>query len=137
MKRNVQKTRRTYAEKRAWVLGRLTAMWEDSCRTSNPPLRPFICGMEPDDQEAWEAEFGGQVKIYTVGPNVSPDFARTLRRMWMEGDLARSVGGNQEALANVMHLLVPNITPETRQNLVGFFTITIPISICLQGYTAL
>ncbi len=89
--------RHTHAQKRAWILARLTAKWELEKKTSNPPLRPFICAMEPNDQEAWFAEFGGQIKIYWVGPDVSPDFARTLRRMFVAGDLRRSTQGNQEA----------------------------------------
>lgn len=89
--------RRSHAEKRTWVLARLTAKWEQSKRTCYPPSRPFICAMSTDDQEAWEAEFGGKTLIYTIGPNVSPNFARTLRRMWCDGDLERAVVGNQEA----------------------------------------
>lgn len=94
---NKDNRRHTHAEKRAWVLARLMDKWEYSKRTSSPACRPFICAIEEDDQAAWEAVFGGKVHIYTVGPNVSPDFARTLRRMWMEGDLKRSVIGNQDA----------------------------------------
>ena len=89
--------RHTYEEKRAWVLALLDKKLEASKRTHIPPQRPRVCAMEPDDQEAWESAFGGKVAIYTLGPNVSPDFARTLRRMWMGGDLLRLVSGNQEA----------------------------------------
>ena len=89
--------RYTHAEKREWILARLMEKWEYAKRTSDPPCRPFVCTMEPDDQEAWEAKFGGKVDIYTIGPNVSSGFARALRRMWMDGDLKRSVNGNQEA----------------------------------------
>jgi len=92
--------RRTHAEKRAWVLARLNEKYERSKRMHNPPMRPFVCAMEPDDQEAWEVSFGGNVRVYTLGPNVSPGFARTLRRMWMDGDLRRVVGGNQDARHN-------------------------------------
>lgn len=92
-----KRKRFTHAQKRAWVLGRLMEKWEKSKRTHIPPMIPFICAVEEEDQEAWEAAFGGEVKIYTVGPNVSPGFARTLRRMWMDGDLRRAVIGNQEA----------------------------------------
>lgn len=87
--------RHTYEEKRAWVLSLLEKKWEQNKRTTSPPLRFSICAIE--DQEAWEAAFGGKTNIYTLGPNVSPDFARTLRRMWKDGDLSRLVGGNQES----------------------------------------
>jgi hypothetical protein len=90
-------TRRKYSDKRAWVLARLQAKYEHSSRTHNPPQRPFICAMDEEDQKAWEAAFGGKVVYYTVGPKISPDFARTLRRMFVEGDLARVTGGNQDA----------------------------------------
>lgn len=89
--------RHSYAEKRAWVLARLTEKWEREKRICSPPGHPFVSGMEEEDQEAWEAAFGGKVVIYTIGPNVSPDFARTLRRMWFDGDLKRSAVGNQDA----------------------------------------
>ena len=89
--------RHTYEAKRAWVLARLQAQYEASCRTHNPPQRPYITAIEEDEQAAWEAAFGGKVVYYTVGPKISPDFARTLRRMFKEGDLARSTGGNQDA----------------------------------------
>ena len=91
------KKRHTHAEKRAWVLARLNEEWERSKRTHNPPMRPYISGTDEEDQEAWEAAFGGSVKIYTLGPNVSPGFARTLRRMCRDGDLRRVIQGNQEA----------------------------------------
>lgn len=89
--------RRTFAEKRAWVLRRLRERYEYSCRTSNPPMTPIISASEQEDQEAWQKEFGGKEVIYTLGPNVSPDFAKTLRRMWLNGDLKRGTQGNQDA----------------------------------------
>jgi hypothetical protein len=90
--------RHTFAEKRAWVLSRLQSKYEQECRTHyGQGTRPFISGSDQDDQRAWNAAFGGKEVIYTIGPNVSPDFARTLRRMFKEGDLARVTGGNQEA----------------------------------------
>jgi hypothetical protein len=89
--------RRKYEEKRAWVLNRLQAQYEYSCRVHNPPDRPWISATDQDEQEAWHAEFGGKEVIYTMGPNVSPDFARTLRRMYADGDLVRVTNGNQDA----------------------------------------
>ncbi len=87
----------THGEKRAWVMALLEKKWEFAKRVSNPPGRPSICAVDEKDQEAWEAAFGGKTVIYTMGPNVSPAFARTLRRMWEEGDLSRLIGGNQDA----------------------------------------
>lgn len=90
-------TRRKYEEKREWVLRRLQEKYDYSCRVHSPPQTPWICAIDEEDQRAWQEEFGGQVKIYSMGPNVSPDFARTLRRMCDEGDLRRVVRGNQDA----------------------------------------
>lgn len=91
-------TRRCHSEKRAWVLARLQAKYEQDCRTHyGQGSRPFVSGSDQEDQEAWHAEFGGKEVVYTLGPSVSPDFARTLRRMWREGDLARITRGNQDA----------------------------------------
>ena len=93
-----KRKRHTYEEKRAWVLAWLDKQLEYSKRVHcGQPMRPWICAVEEETQEAWEKEFGGKVVIYTLGPNVSPDLARTLRRMWYDGDLVRSIIGNQEA----------------------------------------
>jgi hypothetical protein len=46
---------------------------------------------------AWSKEFHGRELQYTLGPNVSPDFARTLRRMYRDGLLVRATSGNQDA----------------------------------------
>jgi hypothetical protein len=92
-----KRKRFTHEEKAAWVMARLEEKWQLAKRTTNPPSRPTICAVDEEDQEAWEAAFGGKVIIYTIGPSVSPGFARTLRRMWEDGDLSRIVGGNQYA----------------------------------------
>lgn len=90
--------RHKFSEKRAWVLARLQAQYEQDCRTHcGQGSRPFISASDQDEQEAWHAAFGGKEIIYTLGPNISPDFARTLRRMYVAGDLARITRGNQDA----------------------------------------
>lgn len=89
--------RHSHRSKREWVLARLEAKYAESCRTHNPPQRPFICAVDEEDQAAWQERFGGYEVIYSLGPNVSPGFARTLRRMFKNGDLKRSLGGNQDA----------------------------------------
>ena len=89
--------RRSFEEKRQWILKRFADQFAYSCRVYNPPQRPWISASDEDEQQAWEKEFGGKVVYYTMGPNVSPDFARTLRRMYIAGELVRSTGGNQDA----------------------------------------
>ena len=88
----------THMEKAAWVIARLESKLEYSKRVHiGLPMRPFVSATDEKDQEAWESAFGGKVNVYTMGPNISPAFARTLRRMWEEGDLARIIRGNQDA----------------------------------------
>lgn len=96
--KETKRKRHAYEEKRAWVMARLDAKLEYSKRVhAGSPMRPRISATDEDDQTAWQASFGGKVVTYTLGPNVSPDFARTLRRMWLDGDLARGTAGNQDA----------------------------------------
>lgn len=90
--------RHTFAEKRQWVLDRLSEKREYDRRVySGYVLCPSISATDQEDQEAWVEAFGGKEKIYTMGPNVSPDFSRTLRRMFQAGDLVRTCQGNQDA----------------------------------------
>ncbi len=96
-RKEAKRKRHAYEEKRAWVIALLMKRWDNEKRHNVPPGRPFVCASDEEDQEAWEAAFGGKVVIYTLGPSISPDFARTLRRMFEDGDLARSTIGNQDA----------------------------------------
>jgi len=90
--------RHTHEEKASWVMSRLQGKLEYSKRVHvGNPMRPYVSSSDEDDQEAWKAAFGGKELVYTIGPNISPGFARTLRRMWMDGELARVTHGNQEA----------------------------------------
>lgn len=94
--RRTMSKRRTFKEKQDWILARLDAQWEVNKRVCKPPFPPSISSSEEEDEEAWHQEFGGHRKYYTMGPCVSPDFARTLRKMWLNGLLYRYVGGNQD-----------------------------------------
>jgi hypothetical protein len=92
------KKRRTFEEKQNWILDRLEKAWQLELRTTiSGHYAPHISSSNEDDEEAWHQEFGGCRKWYLMGHHVSPDFARTLRRMWKNGILYRATSGNQGA----------------------------------------
>jgi hypothetical protein len=96
--RPVAKKRRTFGEKKNWILERLERKWEFELRTTvRGHFAPIICSSDEEDEEAWHAEFGGRRTYYTMGNQVSPDFAKTLRLMWEQGILLRRTLGNQGA----------------------------------------
>ena len=96
--RSVRRKRRTFEEKQKWVLDRLENAWDYILRTTiSGHYAPFISPGDEDDEEAWHREFGGYRKHYLMGNHVSPDFAKTLRKMWANGILLRSTMGNQGA----------------------------------------
>lgn len=96
--RPVRRKRRTFEEKQKWVLDRLENAWEYILRTTiSGHYAPSISPGDEDDEEAWHQEFGGYRRYYLMGNHVSPDFAKTLRKMWENGILLRSTMGNQGA----------------------------------------
>jgi len=96
--RQVRRKRRTFEEKQQWVLDRLEKAWELTLRTTiSGHYAPSISPGDEEDEDAWHREFGGYRQYYLMGNHVSPDFARTLRRMWENGILLRSIVGNQGA----------------------------------------
>ncbi len=93
-----KRKRRSFKDKQNWILDRLDRKWSQTLRTTiSDHYAPRISSSDEDDEEAWHQEFGGQRHYYLMGPHVSPDFARTLRKMWLNGILYRSTGGNQGA----------------------------------------
>lgn len=93
-----QRKRRSFKEKQNWILERLEQSWERKLRTTiSGHYPPSISSSDEDDEEAWHQEFGGQRRYYLMGNHVSPDFARTLRKMWENGILYRATRGNQGA----------------------------------------
>jgi hypothetical protein len=96
--RPVARKRRTFEEKKKWILERLDCKWDLELRTTvRGHHAPIICSSDEEDEEAWHAEFGGFRKYYMMGNQVSPDFARTLRLMWEQKILLRRTLGNQGA----------------------------------------
>jgi hypothetical protein len=92
------RTRRTFKEKQNWVLDRFDRKWQRVLRTIvSGHYAPSISASDEEDEEAWHKEFGGYRRYYTMGGNVSPDFARTLRAMYENGILYRGTAGNQGA----------------------------------------
>jgi hypothetical protein len=90
--------RRSFDEKRKWVLDRLEKKWEFELRTTiEGHYAPFLSPSEEADEEAWHKEFGGYRKYHLMGNHVSPDFAKTLRKMLENGTLLRKTLGNQGA----------------------------------------
>tara|TARA_R110002110_G_scaffold22933_11_gene88259 strand:+ start:1524 stop:1865 length:342 start_codon:yes stop_codon:yes gene_type:complete len=90
--------RRTFKEKQNWILALLEKRWEFNKRTQpQNPRPPMISATDEETEEEWHDEFGGQRRYYTLGPHVSPDFARTLRAMYANGILYRGTMGNQDA----------------------------------------
>jgi len=90
--------RRTFREKQQWVLDLLDERWELAKRThAVNPIAPSISATDEATEEAWHAEFGGYRRYYTIGPCVSPDLTRTLRAMYVNGNLYRGTAGNQDA----------------------------------------
>lgn len=89
--------RRTFKEKQNWILERLDRQWERERRCSSQPYAPSISSGDEADEQAWHEEFGGYRRLYTIGAHNSPDFARTLREMYLNGILYRVTGGNQGA----------------------------------------
>jgi hypothetical protein len=75
-----------YAEKREWIL--------DWMKRQYGKMIPLY---EGDFHEAYHKRFGTKLTIYTIGPNRCNDAVRTLRKMWEDGDVKRSVMGNQDA----------------------------------------
>lgn len=95
---NPRRKRRSFKEKQNWILERLDRKWERILRTTvSGYYPPNISSSDEEDEEAWHQEFGGHRKYYLMGNHVSPDFARTLRKMWENGILYRSTMGNQGA----------------------------------------
>jgi len=93
-----RRKRRSFQEKQNWILDRLENEWQRILRTTiSGHYPPDISSSDVDDEEAWHKEFGGQRIYYLMGNHVSPDFARTLRKMWENGILYRSTAGNQGA----------------------------------------
>jgi len=91
------KKRRAFEEKQQWILDRFAAKWEFRKRTSTCRIAPSISASDEKEEEAWHKEFGGQRHYYTLGGCISPDFARTLRKMYENGILRRGTIGNQMA----------------------------------------
>jgi len=79
------KTRRKYHQKRDWLLAYI----------GKRSYKRVMVG-EGEMEEAYAAEFGVALRQYTIGPASCPDLAATLRRMWLDGLLRRSTGGNQD-----------------------------------------
>ena len=93
-----RRKRRTLEEKERWVLDRLEKAWERTLRTTiSGHYAPLISPSDEKDEECWHQEFGGYRRHYLMGNHVSPDFARTLRKMWEKGILLRKILGNQGA----------------------------------------
>ena len=90
-------TRRTFKEKQQWILDRFEEKWERIKRTTNPPRPPSISASDESEEQAWHDEFGGQRIYYTMGGCISPDFARTLRKMYLNGILYRGTAGNEQS----------------------------------------
>lgn len=96
--RQQPRKRRSFKEKQNWILERLEREWQQILRTTvSGHYPPDISPSDESAEEAWHQEFGGYRKWYLMGNHVSPDFARTLRRMWENGILYRSTFGNQGA----------------------------------------
>jgi hypothetical protein len=96
--RPLRRKRRSFEEKQRWVLDRLEKKWEFELRTTvKGHCAPLLSPSEEADEEAWHQEFGGYRKYYLMGNHVSPDFAKTLRKMWENGVLLRKTLGNQGA----------------------------------------
>ena len=96
--RSLRQKRRSFREKQKWVLDRLEKKWEFELRTTvKGHYAPLLSPSEEADEEAWHQEFGGYRKYYLIGNHVSPDFAKTLRKMWENGVLLRKTLGNQGA----------------------------------------
>jgi hypothetical protein len=96
--RPLRRKRRSFEEKQRWVLDRLEKKWELELRTTvKGHYAPVLSPSEEADEEAWYQEFGGYRVYYLMGNHVSPDFAKTLRKMWENGVLLRKTLGNQGA----------------------------------------
>jgi hypothetical protein len=96
--RPLRQKRRSFEEKQRWVLDRLEEKWEFKLRTTvKGHYAPLLSPSDEADEEAWHQEFGGYRKYYLMGNHVSPDFAKTLRKMWENGVLLRKTQGNQGA----------------------------------------
>ena len=78
-----------YQEKCKWLLDCIEKTWKKRLTLHEESL-------EIEDHQ----QFGVKLKIYTIGPPVCPDLARTLRRMWRDGLLRRSTFGNHDAVYN-------------------------------------
>lgn len=92
--------RRTFQEKQNWILDRLESEWQFTLRTTvTGHMAPSISSGDEEAENAWHEEFGGRRVYYTMGAHSSPDFARTLRKMWRNGLLYRATIGNQGARA--------------------------------------
>ncbi len=93
-----RRNRRSFKEKQNWIIERLDREWDWILKTTVlGHYPPDISSNNEEDEEAWHQEFGGYRIWYLMGHHVSPDFARTLRKMWKNGILYRSTGGNQGA----------------------------------------
>ncbi len=88
--------RKTFKEKEQWIIDRFESKWEFSKRTSSNPIPPSISASDEEEEQAWHDEFGGYRKYYTMGGCISPDFAKTLRKMYENGILRRGTSGNEQ-----------------------------------------